>query len=571
MVNSGKKTTLWVSYLAVFVIALVLRAYAIDFGYFNPDERINDAARVLAGELVPTQHFYPPLNNYLIAASLVVLFVVGLATDMWASVDGFRQAYFDDPTPFYLAGRYLTAMLSALIAPLSLNIALRSGLALGRAVAVSVIVAFLPVAVMMGHISKGDSALATMCVAVLWTCIARYKSGPELRWDIAIGVAVALALSFKQSAVFFVGPMAVAMLVVLGRIEGPARTLRSLGTIVLVSVALFPILNIGIFLDFPAFLAFQDVQTVMSIKEEDGFGVGLPITFDIFGSVLLGLNPIFLGVAAMTPIWLVSKSCRLAVRRVLLGAWIANAAGTVAISLIVGERQPDHLFLVQLNIFLILGSLVLMDMVGRFYGIARIAVVSIAALGFGISLAGSIEVLRQAAHPPLSRDVVEYLLTQHGDKQIKTTLVLPVPTTRAAQELEHERLIRLATKYETEQPSFQSERFITEDAENALFYSMIPFAMYGLEDDATLDEDYTVTLHTWPIQPEEWDIGYWVDKGFEIFVVDNLDALQTESRSSFIRNFFQTVETRCDLLRSFEGEKPIFLEFDVMVFDCSGV
>lgn len=571
MVNSGKKETHLSWYIAVFAIALLLRAYAIDFGYFNPDERINDAARVLAGELVPTQHFYPPLNNYLIAVSLVVLFAVGLATDMWASVDGFRQAYFDDPTPFYLAGRYLTAALSALIAPLSFDIARRNGLTNLKALAVSVVVSFLPVAVMMGHVAKGDSALAAMCVATLWVCIRRWQTGPETRSDIMIGVAVALALSFKQSAIFFAGPMALAMVFVLGRSEGLSHTLKSLGIIILVSASLMPILNIGIFLDLDGFFAFQDVQTVMSIKEEDGFAVGIPITFEIFGSVLLGLNPVFLGIAAMSPIWLASRGCGLTARKVLLAGWSANAVGTVVISLLVGERQPDHLFLVQLNIFTIIAVLVLMDMLSRFYGFARIVLAGIALLGFGISFAGSIEVLRQAAYPPLSADVIDYLSEEHGDRQIKTTLVLPIPKTRAAQQLEHDRLIRLATKYETEQPSFQSERLITEDADNALFYSMIPFAMYGLEDDATLDEDYTVTLHTWPLQPQEWTIEHWLDKGFEIFVVDNLTALQTESRSSFIRDFFQNIEERCALLRTFEAKKPIFLEYDVIIFDCSSV
>ena len=90
-----------------------------DFGLINYDERINDSARFLTGELIPSQHFYPPFFNYLIGIAFVGLAAFGLLTDMWSNAGEFRQAYFADATPFYLTARYLTACIGALAAPLA--------------------------------------------------------------------------------------------------------------------------------------------------------------------------------------------------------------------------------------------------------------------------------------------------------------------------------------------------------------------------------------------------------------------------------------------------------------------
>jgi hypothetical protein len=93
------KTEAWI-FLALFAVALGLRLIGLDYGYFHGDERVNDAAKVLAGQLVPGQHFYPPFINYLNAVALVALFPVGLLSGWWEGAGDFRAAYFIDPTPF---------------------------------------------------------------------------------------------------------------------------------------------------------------------------------------------------------------------------------------------------------------------------------------------------------------------------------------------------------------------------------------------------------------------------------------------------------------------------------------
>ena len=74
---TGQKWVGTVSVLVLFTVAFLLRAVGADYGYFHGDERINEAAKVLTGQLVPEQHFYPPLINYLNAIGLAGLFGLG--------------------------------------------------------------------------------------------------------------------------------------------------------------------------------------------------------------------------------------------------------------------------------------------------------------------------------------------------------------------------------------------------------------------------------------------------------------------------------------------------------------
>ncbi len=85
----------------------------------------------------------------------------------------------------------------------------------------------------------------------------------------------------------------------------------------------------------------------------------------------------------------------------------------------------------------------------------------------------------------------------------------------------------------------------------------------------TQDKDFPIQPHAWPIQPEEWVLDNWLDAGFDIFVVNDFEHLVAESRSSDIRSFHADLRDRCDRVRDYTARKPLFLEFDITVFDCS--
>lgn len=569
MVNSDQKAANLAICLGLFLVAVVLRTAGADFGFFHGDERVNDAARFLAGEWVPTQHFYPPFFNYLNGVAFTGLFAFGILTGLWTDTAGFQQAYFDDPTPFYLTARYVTAVIGALCAPLVYACARRVGLSPGLSLVAGAFAAVLPIGVYMGHIAKGDTGLATACLAVVWAFAMRVDATRTRRWDIAIGVLVALAFGFKQSALLVLGPLALAMILVIGRREGYGPALGSFGVSVLVLLVLWPIMNIGILLDIEGFLAFQKIQTVMSVREEDPLGVGLPITLNIFGDAVTGLNPVILAMAAVVPVWLLAKACRLARRDVLLSVWVANAVSILGISMMVGTRQPEHLFLPNLYILLLLAALVLMDMVRVYGGLAKAVLVTAAGVGFALMLAGSAIVVQQARATPNAERLVAFLADTYPDARVQSGLVLPVPQTVAAQQMEFDRFDRLGRKYGIAMPEIAPERIVTEDAGDALFWVNTPFVMSGLESDDAKDADFPIQPHAWPVQPEEWELDRWLNADFSIFVVNHFDDLLNVSRSSDIRMFHQDLLARCKRVRDFKARKPLFLEFDITVFDCS--
>jgi hypothetical protein len=570
MVNFGQKTAQIAICLALFACALFFRASGVDYGMFNGDERINDAARFLAGELIPTQHFYPPFFNYLNSIALVGLFGFGLLTDMWASTGEFRHAYFTDPMPFYLAARYLTAAIGALIAPIFYFCARRADLGMGLSIGVAAMAAVFPIAVFMSHTAKGDTALAVACLAVCLAFLMRIGATKTTRWNIIIGIAVALAFGFKQSALLVLGPLALAMLVVLSRRESVSSALTSFGVAVAVVVVLWPIMNIGVLLDIDGFLAFQKIQTVMSVREQDGFGAGLPITLAILGDAVVGLNPVLFAMACVTPFWLASSSCRLQFKDVLLGMWSANAVSTISISLIVGTRQPEHLFLPNLYIFLLLTALILADMLRVYVRLPRMIIAVTSLVGFALLAAGAANVVRQAKATPAAVDLARFLAEEYPDARIQTGVALPVPQTVAAQRMEFDRWDRLGAKYDVVMPEIAPERILTEDADDALFWMSTPLVMSGLEGDSVQDAEFEVQPHAWPVQPEEWLLDTWLEAGFEVIVVNHFDYFLNDSLSSHIRAYHAELIERCEIVQEYEARKPLYLEFDITVFDCAG-
>lgn len=568
MVKSGQKAASLLPCLVLFAIAVFFRATGADYGFFNGDERVNDSARFLAGQLVPTQHFYPPFFNYLNGFAFAGLFVFGLLTDMWESTGAFRQVYFDDPTPFYVTARYVTAVIGALSAPLFFSCARRAGLPAGSAFAVGAFATVFPLAVFMAHIAKGDTGLAVGCLAVVWAFLMRIDAARPRRWDIVLGIAVAVAFGFKQSALLLLGPAAIAMIVVLSRREGVGAAVISFLIALIVFLVLWPILNIGILLDLEGFLTFQRIQAVMSVRE-DAIGEGLPITLGIFGDTVNGLNPILLAIALVTPVWIAGRSCRLERKDALLGLWIANLVSTIVISLLVGTRQPEHLFLPNLYLFLMLAAIALMDMIRVYAALPKLLVGAVALAGFALMAAGTANVVRQALAPPVATDLVAFLERNFPEARVQTGLALPVPTTMAAQRMELDRLDRLGAKYAIDMPEMAEERILGRDAENAIFWVNTPFVMSGLETDEAQEADFPVQPHAWPIQPEEWRLDTWLEQEFDVFVVNDLEYLLNESRSSAIRGFHSELVTRCALAREYRARKPLFLEFDVTVFDCS--
>lgn len=554
--------------LGLFCLALLPRLAGVDFGYSLGDERINEGAKVLAGQLVPVDHYYPPLLNYLNAVAFAVLFGVGLVLQLWDSLGGFREQYFADPTPFYIAARAVTAIFGALLAPLFYGIARSLGMTLRAALLTGLLAALFPLAVFLSHISKGDIALASSVIACVWAVLERHRTERPLRWDIVLGIAVVLAASFKHSAVFLLAPMMLVHAVSLALATSPGAMLRSAGTALLTALLLWPVLNIGIVLDLQNFLEYQRIQSVMSVRD-DGLGPALAMLAGQAADVVLGVNPVLAALGLLFPVYLLSPVCRLPRRRLLAGLWAAMLTGTLIVASIVGTRQPEHLWIANFSMLLLFAALTAADLAGRAErGPATAAGWGLAAVTLALGIWGSGTVLHQALARPVTDRVDALLAERFADRKILTTAATTLPQQKEAQQAEFARWDRLAKKYNSAMPEMAPERIIQVSAPGAIYYRNMPSALYGLENVDEDDVDYEVKAHAWPLQREEWQLEYWLDQGFTVFVVRDLQHLVAESGVPLIRDFYRDLTGRCETVQAFPAAKPLFLEWPVTVLRC---
>ena len=193
----------------LFLFALALRLIGIDWGGAHDDENPAAAAKVLTGQLTNDQQYYPPLFTYLTAAAYAVLYAAGRVIGWWGSSAEFREVYFVDKTPFLIVGRAVTATLSATAAPLAALLALDHHVRKRDALIVGALVALLPGAIYWAHIAKSDSALGPAYLLILLTGFRLLDRIGSRGRALALGAALAIAVSFKQSAIFFIVPIAV--------------------------------------------------------------------------------------------------------------------------------------------------------------------------------------------------------------------------------------------------------------------------------------------------------------------------------------------------------------------------
>ena len=92
--NIKKTLTTQQLMLLMFIVAVLFRSIGINYGYWHGDERVNDAAKVLTGQLVPGQHFYPPLWNYINAVAYAIVYIVGRFNSFLALHQRFSFALF---------------------------------------------------------------------------------------------------------------------------------------------------------------------------------------------------------------------------------------------------------------------------------------------------------------------------------------------------------------------------------------------------------------------------------------------------------------------------------------------
>jgi len=71
------------------------------------------------------------------------------------------------------------------------------------------------------------------------------------------------------------------------------------------------------------------------------------------------------------------------------------------------------------------------------------------------------------------------------------------------------------------------------------------------------------------LQKEEWKLDYWLNEGFEVFILGDHDYTREKSNVDVIRSFHNEIKERCELVQHFNPTKPLYIEFSATVYDCA--
>lgn len=551
--------------LGLFGLALLLRLIGVNWHGVHPDEDIGGPARLLTGNLRVRSFYYPPLLTYLVAVADMLLYVLGRIVGWWHSSSDFRAAYFGQPTSFMVTARIVVALCSASAAPIAWALARQVRLSDRAALLTGLTVAALPGAIYWSHIAKSDSGIGPAFLLVI-LCALRFMEQPQaLVRAILVGIAAAVAISFKQSAVFFLAPVLASF--GLWSLRAPATRgvfIRGWIVVLLSAAVAAGILNIGILLDLKPFIEAQVVQSQMSFR-----AASPGVTIETWIAQLLSLDTGLpaIGLISAAALWALGIARGDPKVRLLLAVsaigWIVAA---IIICSITGNRQPSHLWLPYLVVGIFaaaIGSSSLTDANERPLRLVGYA-------GFALLLVGAairiVPILTQASTPAIGPRVAASIRSTSppGTKLVSSIdLSGYLPLSPDSLILPRARNERLAAHYGIALPP--PDRPFTGVAGG---YTVVnyPWVIGGLEGYRA-DQVKVVIPYAWPLQPEEWQLGSWLSHGFRVFVIAGVADRINDPVPAY-RDFFRALD-RCPRIATLPTDRALFGEQEVRIYRCA--
>lgn len=550
--------------LLLFIVALLLRTTGMNWGDVHADENPSAAAKVLTGQLIPDVHYYPPLFNYLVAAAYAHLYALGRVVGWWNSAESFRAAYFSDKQTFIWVARLVAACISAATAPIAALLARELKLPQSRALLIGASVALFSATVYWGRIAKGDIGIGPALLLFLLAAV-RFRSNPtQISRAIFLGFTIALSLSFKHSALFFLAP-ALAIAALYTAYEMPFRSWLMCWLVAFLATVIFWLpMNIGIVLDPKGFINAQIVQSQMSIREWDPI-MAAKEWYGGITSIKSGMPwPLLILWLIAVPISMVlsqSSAFRFGVRLMFFGSLI----GIVTVALLAGQRQPTYLWLPYSTLIITAMLIALFHFTlsgNKGIQLLATALITFTVLAFA---ARDVLIIGEALAEPLQQKIALELKRLPPGSRILSTIELSsaMNVSSIGEEEVRTRNEKLAAKYNVALPKMAVES--RRGRPDGYVVRPFPFVIGGLEELS--ERDFKVILpFAWPIQLEEWKIDYWKRLNYNTFVV--VDHGYFVHPVEAYRDFFQALRKSCQEIALITGSKPLFDQIDTYIYSC---
>ena len=566
LASNIRRSSIIYSLLLLYFAALALRLPTLNWGGTSPDEYPAAAAKVLLGELSPTQQYYPPFLNYLTAVAYAFYYAIGRLVGWWNSAVAFRAAYFSNVTQFYVLSRLVVAALASTVAPLTFLLAIEQGIRLRAALALAAIVAVLPASVFWSEIAKSDSALGPAFLLVSLMLFRFYEEPERLDRQVALAASIAISVSLKQSAVFFLTPIVLISFAA----TMYAQPQKFVGVRAWLSTAFFAALiwiplNIGLLLNVRGFIDAQIVQSQMSLRNA-GFADSVAAWFSTATSEEAGIPiwALLIWVAVPAVCLFVLRNARIRFR--LLSMWVSTLVASIIIIILAGTRQNNQLILpysvvMTTTVLLLLGHFV----EGSSRKMRAGAAAGLVLMG-GLFAVQSSFIIRQALAEPVALNVASAVVrfAPSGTRilsDIDLSSYLPLSSIGAAET--RERNERLAAKYSVQLPPVAEER-LRFQADGYIIRNY-PFVIGGLENVNAKDMKVILPF-AWPLQPEEWRLDYWLARNYRMFV---FQQSMLQHQVAVYHDFFVSISQACTRLATIPAKKSLILEDTMLIYRCS--
>ncbi|MBX2812251.1 MAG: hypothetical protein KTR25_10595 [Myxococcales bacterium] len=552
-------------FLAIYSISLMVRVAGVSWGGIDMDESINKVVLFLSGQPKPIDFQYPHLASIISAISCGLMFLIGRFFGFIDSINEFREIYYTNDEAFRVAARCAHSTIASLIGPISYLVTRYFGFARRIAIVIALTTTLTPVGVWFSHFAKPQNGMTVGTLAATMFGVAYMTNVLQRKFAIGMGISAGIAIAFAQSAIFLLVPLSITTLAhslsdPRGNTKGVLRDgLIALGTTVS-AWAVLSILDVIYLFDFLEYKVYQSRLSFgwrgsFSSLYSDAFPVAISPTRG-FGPIAFILVPVAAIFSKVGPIkWV---SCAL-ILSIFLIAWT------------VGDRVMPHLFLQFVITLVALSSLSFASLTEQVQPRLRLfGWFGMSAL-FLANCWGSGLVLQQAWSTPASTLVgreLRKLVTPKGPlvmtADIRDSGLRP---STAAKDLTYARHKRLAEKYNITIPPYSPQRSNYVHTQGGYPIISIPWVVEGLET-ANPEDIKIVKPYSWPVQPEEWDLDYWLNKRVMIYVTRDLEYYTSDNTTVFYRSFHQELVKRCKLISYINVGRPLFAQTKYHIFDC---
>ena len=251
-------------------LAFILRAWGIWFGPYHPDEHlvINQALSFGAGNPFSfIYYYYPPFFHYILFLAYAVFFIIGWILGPFRNFDNFYFLIFIKQVPFYIIGRFLTALIgTATVIPVYIIVKkIRSE---NAALLAALFMSCMYFHVMDSHYCTVDIPM-TFMVILSYVYILKIVQNDEVKNYILAGIMIGLAMATKYNALILLPCLVIAS----------PRNIRNMILGVLCAVIVFSIFCSYYIWDYHHFA--KDMGVLYSATTRIGKNVSLWYRFSV--------------------------------------------------------------------------------------------------------------------------------------------------------------------------------------------------------------------------------------------------------------------------------------------------